>query len=91
MIIIIRGENSWNDDFLYNLLIILRGKKNVFKSLQVDEGLVYSKRCAELENNPFVSKAYISLGVGYCLKADEAKLQVQRQEWQTKALSLFVR
>ena len=51
----------------------------------------YSHQCADLEDLRFLSKAFVSLGVGYSMKADEAKLQVQRQDYQKQALNLFRR
>ena len=60
-------------------------------SMKVDRGLEYSHLCADLEDRRFMAKTYVSLGVGYSLKADEAKLQVQRQEHQKQALNLFLR
>ena len=59
--------------------------------LQIDEGINYAKVAVEMDDNPLASRAYVALGVGYSLKAEDCKLQAARQEMQKQALHMFLR
>ena len=56
---------------------------------QPDQGLIYAQNAVDLEQNPLLAKSHILLGIGYAAKADEAKLKVDRQKYQRKALEAF--
>ncbi len=57
--------------------------------IQISEGIEYCQRAVALEDNPMKARAFLTMGVGYSLKAEEAHLQVNRKEYQTKALNVF--
>ena len=59
---------------------------------QIDEGIEYSQGVVDMgESTQVASRGYIYLGVGYSLKADEGKLQLERQNYQKKALNSFIK
>ena len=64
----------------------------MFSINQVEEGIDYAQQALDVaEGNIMKSRCSLTLGVGYSLKAEGAKLQVVRQEYQRKALNLFFR
>ena len=61
-------------------------------SFKIDDGIKYAEESLELtEDKVMKARALVTLGVGYSLKAEEARLQVTRQEYQRKALNTFYR
>ena len=59
---------------------------------QIDDGIAFAKRMVEEgDDSPLLARGFIALGIGLSLKAEEVKLQVQRQDYQRKALNAFIR
>lgn len=58
---------------------------------QIDEGIEYSLKATEIENNSLKARCFLTLGIGYSLKADQSHLHINRQKYQKKALTMFMR
>ncbi|XP_078001165.1 tetratricopeptide repeat protein 7B-like isoform X2 [Glandiceps talaboti] len=76
-----------------NDLVALHAAKLCFNYLQkYSEGIEWAKKVIELgEDGPFTHKGYQALGIGCSLKANEAMLLSDRQEFQKNALKAFNR
>ena len=59
---------------------------------QISEGIEYCQKVVEMEeSHQLMSRGYLFLGIGYSLKADEVRLQSQRQTFQKKAVEALMK
>ncbi|XP_067681303.1 tetratricopeptide repeat protein 7B-like [Haliotis asinina] len=74
-----------------NPTVSLQAAKLCFEYLhQYDEGIQWSKHALDVgQDHPMLSRAYMSLGIGYSMKAHEVKLQGERQILHRNALAAF--
>ncbi|XP_041353542.1 tetratricopeptide repeat protein 7B-like isoform X2 [Gigantopelta aegis] len=74
-----------------NVTVYLQAARLCYEYLhQYSDGIEWSKQAiAVVEDDPMTSRAYTSLGIGYSMRAHEAKLQAERQTLHRNALSAF--
>ena len=62
----------------------------VITVLQYSDGIDWSEQAvAVVVEDPMMSRAYTSQGIGYSMRAHEVKLQADRQSFNRKAMSSF--
>ncbi|XP_052769758.1 tetratricopeptide repeat protein 7B-like [Mya arenaria] len=73
------------------IIPVLQAAKICYEHLhKYDDGIEFSQLAMEAgEDHPMSSRAYVALGIGYCLKAGNMKLQGERQLLHNKALKAF--
>ncbi|KAK2168370.1 hypothetical protein LSH36_17g03081 [Paralvinella palmiformis] len=75
-----------------NPTVCLLAAKLCYEKLHmIDEGIEYSLKATEIENNSLKARCFLTLGIGYSLKADQSHLHINRQKYQKKALTMFMR
>ncbi|XP_074657052.1 tetratricopeptide repeat protein 7B-like isoform X2 [Tubulanus polymorphus] len=74
-----------------NSIILLQMAQICYYHLHIlDKGIACAKKVVELgDNQPMAARGYVALGIGYALKAFEAKVRGNRQELQKKALTNY--
>ncbi|XP_064601863.1 tetratricopeptide repeat protein 7B-like isoform X2 [Liolophura sinensis] len=74
-----------------NPVVPLQAAKACYEQLfQYEEGIRFSEKAIHIhQHHPLLSRAFVSLGIGYSMKATEMKLQGERQIYQKKALDAF--
>ncbi|XP_033733793.1 tetratricopeptide repeat protein 7B-like [Pecten maximus] len=77
-----------------NCTVLLQGAKLCYEYLhQYMEGIRLSEQALQClaDEHPLCARVHVSLGIGYSLAAMEMRLQVDRQQYNKKALSAFNR
>ncbi|XP_015770793.1 PREDICTED: tetratricopeptide repeat protein 7B-like [Acropora digitifera] len=73
--------------------VCLYAAKLCFNNLHmIDEGIAFAKKVVALgDEKELSSRGYLALGIGYSLKAGEASLRGERQQFQKKAIEALQR
>ena len=58
----------------------------------MDEGIEFAEKAIQIDSESALSaRAFLAWGIGCSLKAEESRLNSNRQEYQRKALNHFLR